>query len=299
MLRQRNIKQETPNNQNNGFNGGVSIGGFDDHMAVTNNKFKTSNDSCNCWKYFALMLFLVAGSSIGGNVYLTMLLKNSEQKLNIINNDLEGERAHKEGCLSELEGIESHMKTKEQEKFQLEKELSRLKRAVLKGGATEHPQQGRQQHDGGHHPPKPEHPTPHPQHQNVHDQVPHEESQQQQQQQEELQRQQEEEQQRQHQEELQRQHQEELQRQHQEELQRQQQEEYQQQQQQQYENQMEEQKRQHEEQLRKQQEEEQLRRQHEEQLRRQQEEEQLRRQQEEMKRQEEIQAHNQNEHQEQ
>ena len=42
-------------------------------------------------------------------------------------------RAHKEGCLSELEGIESHMKTKEQEKFQLEKELSRLKRAVLKG----------------------------------------------------------------------------------------------------------------------------------------------------------------------
>jgi len=297
MLRQRNIKQETPNNQNNGFNGGVSIGGFDDHMAVTNNKFKTSNDSCNCWKYFALMLFLVAGSSIGGNVYLTMLLKNSEQKLNIINNDLEGERAHKEGCLSELEGIESHMKTKEQEKFQLEKELSRLKRAVLKGGATEHPQQGRQQHDGGHHPPKPEHPTPHPQHQNVHDQVSHEESQQQQQQ--EQQRQQEEEQQRQHQEELQRQHQEELQRQHQEELQRQQQEEYQQQQQQQYENQMEEQKRQHEEQLRKQQEEEQLRRQHEEQLRRQQEEEQLRRQQEEMKRQEEIQAHNQNEHQEQ
>ena len=52
-------------------------------------------------------------------------------------------RAHKEGCLSELEGIESHMKTKEQEKFQLEKELSRLKRAVLKGGATEHPQQGK------------------------------------------------------------------------------------------------------------------------------------------------------------
>ena len=73
--------------------------------------------------------------------------------------------------MSELEGIESHMKTKEQEKFQLEKELSRLKRAVLKGGATDHPQQGRQQHDGGHHPPKPEHPTPHPQHQNVHDQV--------------------------------------------------------------------------------------------------------------------------------
>jgi len=251
MLRQRNIKPEIVNTENNGFNGGVSIGGFDDHMAVTNEKFKTSNSSCNCWKYVALMLFLVAGASIGGIIYLTMLLKSHEQKLNIINNDLEGERAHKEGCLSELDGMESHMKSREEEKFQLEKEVSRLKRAVMKGGATDHPQQG--QHHEKNHPPKPDPPTPHtPQH---HDQLLRQQEEQQRLQQEEMQRKEEQE--------LERQQEE--QRRAQEENQRQ-----------------EEQRRQHEEQLRRQQEEEQLRRQ--------QEEEQLRRQQEEMRRQQEQEA---------
>ena len=76
MLRQRNTKpeQEVPEH-GGGFSIGLSShfyhilsksccsGGFDDHMSVANGKMKAVNESCNCWKYIAVLLLCVTGFS--------------------------------------------------------------------------------------------------------------------------------------------------------------------------------------------------------------------------------------------
>jgi len=151
MLRQRNTKpeQEVPEH-----GGGFSIGGFDDHMSVANGKMKTVNESCNCWKYIAVLLLCVTGVSVGLNIYQYTILKHLDDKHTEIHSEWQADRAHKDVCMTELSSLESHIKTREEEKFGLEQEVSRLKRAIQQGGVTDHP--GHQQ-DGD------TPPTPHPQ----------------------------------------------------------------------------------------------------------------------------------------
>jgi len=256
MLRQRNIKAE-PESAENG--GGFSIGGFDDHMSVTNGKMKSMDDPCNCWKYISVLLLTVTGVSVCLNIYQYTLLRHLDEKHSEIHSEWQADRAHKDVCMTELESLESHIKSREEEKFGLEQEVSRLKRAIQKGGVTDHPVH---QRDGDTPPtphPQQDGPTPPPDHQQEEARRQHEEQKRQQEEQQRLQQEQQKQQEEQQrlQQEQQKQHEE--QQRLQQEQQRQQEEQHRQQeeqrrQQEEHQRQQEEQQRQQEEQLKQQQE---------------------------------------------
>ena len=120
--------------------------------------------------YLNCFLLYLLGVSVCLNIYQYTILRHLDEKHTEIHSEWQADRylfqalneryaviiprAHKDVCMTELESLESHIKSREEEKFGLEQEVSRLKRASQKGGVTDHPVH---QRDGD------TPPTPHPQ----------------------------------------------------------------------------------------------------------------------------------------
>jgi len=154
MLRQRNVRSDEVEGE------GIFIGDVEPEKF---SKYKSNGQSeGGCWKYFAVVITFVTVLSICLNVYQHLQIGGhlrDMQDLNDTHHSLVSEwktdRLSVEECRTEMHSMESKMNNRETEKITLEKEVTRMRRAIQNGGVTEHPEH--EDHHEGDTPP-----TPHP-----------------------------------------------------------------------------------------------------------------------------------------
>merc|ERR1712013_333313 len=118
----------------------------------------------NCWTYIPLVLFIVTVFGVTSNVYQYKQLSTYQHNIEELQNKYQNYQAEStadrhsvEECRAEMTKMETHMNNRENEKTELEKEISRLRRAIENGGVTENPGE---EHDNDQERDTP--PTPHP-----------------------------------------------------------------------------------------------------------------------------------------
>merc|ERR1712013_263114 len=128
-------------------------------------KMNVKNEN-NCWKYLSLVLIIVTVFSVTSNIYQYKQLSTYQHNIEELQNTYQNYQAEStadrhsvEECRAEMTKMETHMNNRENEKTELEKEISRLRRAIENGGVTENPGEEHDNDQDGDTPP-----TPHPGH---------------------------------------------------------------------------------------------------------------------------------------
>eukprot|EP00092_Neocalanus_flemingeri_P101270 GFUD01129486.1.p1 GENE.GFUD01129486.1~~GFUD01129486.1.p1 ORF type:complete len:196 (+),score=56.41 GFUD01129486.1:140-727(+) len=158
MMRQRN-----PGRGDEVMGEGVFIGDVEE-PARSSKLEKSGQSEGGCWKSLSLFLIVAAVLSLCLNAYQFKLIDGylrNIQELTDTHNELhsvwEVDRHSVEECRTEMHKMETHMNDKETVNTKLEKEVTRLRRAIQKGGVTDDPHPDHEDHHEGDTPP-----TPHP-----------------------------------------------------------------------------------------------------------------------------------------
>jgi len=158
MLRQRTVGRGEEDGSE-----GIFIGDVEEPNRSLKDKIGVKNEN-NCWKYLSLVLIILTVFSVTSNVYQHKQLSTYQHNIEELQNTYQNYQAEStadrhsvEECRAEMTKMETHMNNRENEKTELEKEISRLRRAIENGGVTENPGEEHDNDQDGDTPP-----TPHP-----------------------------------------------------------------------------------------------------------------------------------------
>eukprot|EP00092_Neocalanus_flemingeri_P073327 GFUD01090440.1.p1 GENE.GFUD01090440.1~~GFUD01090440.1.p1 ORF type:complete len:202 (+),score=53.55 GFUD01090440.1:42-647(+) len=158
MLRQRNVGQV-----DEVVGESVFIGDVEEPVKSSKQK-KSGESEGGCWKFLSILMIAVTVLTLCLNVYQFKLIDGYLKDIQELNDthhtrhsEWEADRHSVEECRAEMQTMESHMNNRETEKSKLEQEVTRLRRAIQKGGVTEDPHPDHEDHHAGDTPP-----TPHP-----------------------------------------------------------------------------------------------------------------------------------------
>jgi len=139
MLRQRTVAREEEDSSE-----GIFIGDVEEPSRSLKDKISVQSEN-SCWKYFSLFLTILAVLSVSSNMYQYKQLSTYQHNIEDLQDKYQNYQAEStadrhsvEECKSEMKKMETHMNNRENEKTELDKEISRLKRAIENGGVTKY-----------------------------------------------------------------------------------------------------------------------------------------------------------------